>query len=122
MDVNDLLYREPRDTHPTNIDPVLQDNALLCITDLIDCCGSPHTDRGDWFYPNGSVIKYNNASNNSQFQVNRGPNEIRNGRQFYGSIRLWRQFSPRERGQFHCELPSASDPSIYQILYVNICK
>ncbi len=110
------------DTHPTNADPVLHDNALLCITDLIDCCGSPRTDRGDWFYPDGREVMNNS---NEEFQANRGPNEIRNGRQFYGSIRLWRLSSvPPGRGpaQFRCEIPSASSPGANHILFVNICK
>ena len=42
-----------------------------------------------------------------------------NGEQFYGSVRLYRQWSPAERGRFRCELPSAADLS-NQILYVNI--
>ncbi len=109
------------EAHPTNADSVLHDNALLCITDLIDCCGSPHTDRGDWFYPDGRAVM-NTIANNSQFQANRGPNEIINGRQFYGSIRLWHQLLPPERGQFRCELPSASNPSVNQTLYIYLCK
>ena len=55
------------------------------------------------------------------FQANRGPNEIINGRQFYGSVRLFRHYSrPPGRGRFQCELPSAADPNANQILYANI--
>ena len=37
------------------------------------------------------------------------------------AVRLFRQWSgPRERGRFHCELPSAADPNGTLILYANI--
>ena len=55
------------------------------------------------------------------FQANRGPNEIISGRQFYGSVRLFRYFSrPPGNGRFQCELPSAADPNANHTLYANI--
>ena len=54
--------------------------ALLCITNLEDCCASPHTVRGDWYYPDGSVVQFNGFRYGAEFQANRGQNEIRNGR------------------------------------------
>ena len=81
--------------------------------------------RGDWYYPNGNVVRsplpgYGHCA----FMTNRGPNEIRNGSHFYGSVRLWRRYSPPERGRFCRKLPSAANPNVNQILYVNIgtCK
>ena len=36
---------------------------------------------------------------------------------------LFQRFSGvTERGHFRCELPNAADPSVNQILYVNICE
>jgi hypothetical protein len=79
--------------------------------------------RGDWYYPDGRTVPNNTISHrgSAEFLINRGPNEVRNGRQFYGSVRLFRQWSkPPERGRFRCELPSAANPNITQILYANI--
>ena len=50
MDIDDILYRAYIDgyrEHPTNDYPELHDQALLCVTDLKDCCNAPHTVRGD---------------------------------------------------------------------------
>ena len=33
------------------------DDALLCITDITDCCRPPYTNAiGNWFFPNGSRV------------------------------------------------------------------
>ena len=127
VDLNDVLYRAPhdpygRDVLPSNSRPEVHDEALLCVTDLEDCCGAPRTVHGDWYYPDGRKVPIgNDIRGGTSFLVNRGANEVRNLRQFYGSIRLFRRWSmPQERGRFCCELPSAADPNITQILFVNI--
>ena len=124
VDVDDILYRAPISgvsEAPSNARPDLHDQTLLCVTDLEDCCDPPHTVRGDWYYPDGSTIPTGYGSGPAAFRKNRGPNEILNGRQFYGSVRLWRRWSkPPDRGRFRCELPSAADPNVTQMLYVNI--
>ena len=120
IDFDDILYRENRGSLseiPTNANAILHDQALLCITDLEDCCDASRTVRGDWYYPSGDVVQVDTDGLNAAFRRNRGPNEVRNGRQFYGSVRLFRRFSPRERGRFRCDLPSVADN---QTLYVNI--
>ena len=124
VDIRDLLYRthiEPESEEPSNNNTILHDAALLCVTDLVECCESPQP-RGDWYYPDGRVVEFDGFRYGAEFQANRGQNEFRNGRQFYGSVRLWRRFSPQERGRFHCELPSAANPNVNQILYANICE
>ena len=102
--------------------------ALQCITDLVDCCGTEpdtpssimRTERGNWYFPDGTAVGFGGGS---RFLVNRGPNEVINGQQFYGSVRLFKRFSGAlGRGRFRCELPSDADPSVNQILYVNICE
>ena len=124
MDVDDVLYRASINgykEHPTNDNPELHDQALLCVTDLEDCCNAPHTVSGDWYYPNGNAVPLDSHSWISAFRQNRGPNEFINGRKFYGSVRLFRWWSnPPGRGRFHCELPSAADPNVTYILYANI--
>ena len=89
----------------------------MCITDLVDCSESPVF--GNWYYPDGSTVQLNHGGTGS-FQSNRGQNEVRSGQQFYGSVRLWRRYSPPERGLFRCELPDAN--GVNQNLYVNICE
>jgi hypothetical protein len=124
VDIDDILYRAPVDgfrEHPTNDNPELHDQALLCVTDLEDCCNTPHTVRGDWYFPDGNVVPIDDSTGLSTFRQNRGPNEFVNGRQFYGSVRLFRWWSrPEGRGCFRCELPSAADPNNTDILYANI--
>ena len=129
MDIDDILYRAPIDGYredPTNANPELHDQALLCVTDLEDCCDAPHTVRGDWYYPNGSVVLFDvivpmGEGSRTTFWRNRGPNEVVNGQQRYGSVRLFRRYSrPPGRGRFRCELPNAADPNVNKTLYANI--
>ena len=126
VDLDDILYRAPIpccDVNPSNARPDLHDQALLCVTDLEDCCDAPRTVQGDWYYPNGTVVPLGEKGGRATFRSNRGPNEVIDGRQFYGSIRLFRRWgNPQEKGRYRCELPSAADPNVTLILYVNICK
>ena len=99
--------------HPSNNDP----RALVCLTDLEDCCAAPRTVRGDWYFPDGTTV--GSVGGNSLFLANRGANDGTN----QGSVRLFRRYaSPPGRGRFRCELPSAANPSVNQIIYVNICE
>ena len=122
MDIDDILYRAPIDgfrEDPSNANG-FHDLSLVCVTDLDDCCESPRTVQGDWYYPDGSIVAFD-PSASITFRSNRGPNEVINGRQFYGSVRLWRRYSkPSGRGRFYCELPSAADPNVTETLYANI--
>ena len=123
VDVGDILYRtirEPELEDPSNNNATLHNAALLCVTDLVECCESPR--RGDWFYPNGSRVEFDGNPDNAVFRANRGQKEMRNGRQFYGSVRLWRRYSPTQRGRFRCEIPSAADSNVNQTLYINVCE
>ena len=123
MDIDDILYRAPIDgfrEDPTNNNSDLHDQALLCVTDLEDCCEFPCTVRGDWYYPDGHIVTFN-PNTSITFRSNRGPHKVINGWQFYGLVRLFRRYSrPPERGRFHCKLSSAADPNVNQTVYVNI--
>ena len=125
VDLDDVLYRVPINgfrEDPSNANPTLHDGAVLCETDLVDCCASPRTVRGDWYLPNGNRVIFETGGN-SAFRSNRGPNELRNGRQFNGSVRLYRRYSsPPGRGRFRCELPNADNSSVNQTLYAIICE
>ena len=122
MDLDDVL-NIATGSAPSNRNPSYEDRALKCITDLVDCCGtesgSPvRTVRGDWYFPDGTTVGFGSGT---RFLANRGPNEVINGQQFNGSVRLFRRFSGiTERGRFHCELPNAA--GVNQNLYVNICE
>ena len=99
------------------------DRALLCVTDLQDCCAAPRTVHGNWYFPDGTIVLDTGNDFQSRFQVNRGPNAVIQGQKFYGSVHLFRRYSSAPgRGRFRCELPSAVNPSVNQILYVNICE
>ena len=118
VDITDILYIEPNKQIPHNTHPLLHDQALLCITDLEDCCRSSL--RGNWYYPNGNVVEFDTDGKNSAFWRNRGQNEVIADRHFYGSVCLFRKDTPPERGQFCCKLPDASNSS--QTLCVYICE
>ena len=131
VDLDDIMYTAPGvppfTDFPSNRNP--RDEALKCVTDLVDCCGTEsdtppgivRTMRGDWYFPDGSRV--GSGDYGILFQTNRGPNEVINGRTVYGSVRLYRRFGvPSGRGRFYCELPSAANPSVNQTLYANICE
>ena len=113
MDIEDTLYTTSDDQIPSNKNG-RHDQTLVCETDLVDCCDTPHTVRGTWRFPDGTIVP---DTGTPTFRANRGPNEIINEHQFYGSVRLFRRYSPRTpRGRFCCELPSAADSSVNQTL------
>ena len=118
MDIDDILYRAPKNPHPNNTNGL---QTLMCVTDLVDCCETEVL--GGWYFPNGTGIPLHTGNYEYRtFLANRGPYEVKNGQQFNGSVCLWCRYSPIERGRFCCELPCAADPNVNQILYVNICE
>jgi hypothetical protein len=48
---------------------------------LEDCCNTPHTVRGDWYFQDGNAVPPNSPTWLHAFRQNRGPNEFVNGRQ-----------------------------------------
>ena len=113
MDLDDTLYTTSNNQNPTNANG--HDQTLVCETDLVNCCESQML--GHWYLPNGDIVT---NSGNKDFRSNRGPNEYRNGQQFNGSVRIFRRYSPPQRGRFLCELPSNVSLSDIQTLYANI--
>ena len=124
VDLDDVMYTVPPGAGgpsdlPSNTNP--RDEAVLCVTDLEDCCAAPRTVHGNWCLPDGTRVGLDTGSYTAAFHANRGPNEVINGQTVYGSVRLYRRYSaPPGRGRFRCELPNAADPSVNQIIYVNI--
>ena len=106
VDVDDILYTTSDRQNPTNDRPGQHDESLLCVTDLVDCCETEML--GNWFFPNGSQVT---NTGDQSYRSNRGQNEVRNGRQFYGSVRLFRRRIPPQEngGPFSCMLPDSSN-------------
>jgi hypothetical protein len=120
VDIDDLLYRAGDDPKPTNANG-LHNQTLVCVTDLEDCCDSPRTMRGNWYYPDGRAVAAGAGTWHRTFMKNRGANEVLNGQQFYGSVRLFYRWSnPPGKGHFRSGLPNAGDPSVNQFLYADV--
>ena len=89
------------------------DGALLCVTDLVQCCRGDDTGvggaLGEWLYPNGSLVRVNGS--NDDFYRTRGP----------GSVRLNRRNNAMfPTGQFCCMVPDATSSN--KITCINISK
>ena len=77
------------------------DGALVCVTDLIQCCRSDETGErgalGEWFYPDGSLVQLEDSGDN--FYRNRGTGIVRLNR---------RNDATSPTGQFCCVIPDAT--------------
>ena len=81
-------------------------SALICHTDLYDCCAASLTtggvEIGNWFLPNGEVVEYNIMSTESRgsfFHRDRDRSVVR----------LWRHSTPSASGMFCCSVPDSSN-------------
>jgi hypothetical protein len=78
------------------------DGALLCVTDLIQCCRGDDTPGeggalGEWFYPNGTLVRV--QADSDGFYRNRG----------FGIVLLNRRNNALfPTGQFCCVIPDAT--------------
>ena len=115
VDRDDILYTTADSQNPSNTRPGQHDESLLCVTDLVDCCETPML--GNWYLPDGTPV---GNTGNGVFHSNRGQNEVRNGRQFYGSVRLFRRYTPSipDSPIYRCELPDRFN--VMQTLYAYI--
>jgi hypothetical protein len=109
----------PNDGYVLASDIGIDSRALICNTNRSDCCRASDTAdgvaQGNWYYPDGSEIP--------SFTIQSAANPTRNyffRDRFIGIVRLNRQGIPpeRNRGRFHCEIPSANGVTVIQ--YVNI--
>ena len=74
--------------------------ALLCYTDLIECCrdnGTQLNTQGQWIYPNGSTVGA--MSDGQDFYVDRGSSVVRLNR---------RRNATSTTGMFCCVIPDAT--------------
>ena len=87
------------------------DGALLCMTDLADCCQQPYTNGigknaiGNWFFPNGSRVP--SSGEQSNFHRTRGQSVVRLHRRRGG-----------EDGIYSCVVPDATN--VTQTLYIGV--
>ena len=87
------------------------DGALLCMTDLADCCQQPYTNGigknaiGNWFFPNGSRVPSSN--NQSEFHRTRGQ-----------SVVLLQRRRGGVTGIYRCEIPGAMN--VIQTIYIGV--
>jgi hypothetical protein len=80
--------------------------ALLCYTDLNECCHNGNTTIGDgtlgqWFYPNGSVVGTRNSDPGRDFYVDKGPSVVRLNRRLSNA-------TSSTTGRFCCVVPDAT--------------
>ena len=101
-------------TYPNNSIVSLWDvgeneGALLCQTDLTQCCSTPPHRHGEFFYPNGErVLTFGGGGD---FYRNRGLQVIRLNR---------KPGTTSPTGRFRCQLPDAS--GITQDVFINISR
>ena len=86
-------------------------DALLCFTDLQECCRSdqvPGTGgpRGNWFYPNGSRILSSKDSYHG-FYRNRDHSVVRLNLRKNATVTM-----AAEIGQFCCQVPDATNNNV----------
>ena len=76
----------------------LNDNALLCFTDLDECCSNDSAQvTGNWFFPNGSIV--GNQTTSSNIYIERGPSVVG---------LHWNDGATFPTGMYQCEIPDAS--------------
>ena len=74
-----------------------KENALICRTDRLNCCGTPPNRFGHFYYPSGLQVPVNSAGQG--FYRNRGDQLIRLNR---------RAGATSPTGKYRCEIPDAS--------------
>ena len=85
------------------------ENALTCKTDLINCCGTPPSRIGEFFYPNGVQIPIQRFGHG--FYRSRGKQEIRLHR---------REGVTTPTGRFRCQIPDAKGD--LQNIYIELVR
>ena len=113
LSLKDVSYMNNSNIPITEIGRTVEGEALLCFTDLIQCCRDSDTPigvsgvLGQWLYPNGSAV--GTESDGEDFYIDRGPSVVR----LHLRINITSLI-----GQFCCEVPDAT--SVNAITCVNI--
>ena len=85
-------------------------DALLCVTDLTDCCRAPYTGEnghgiGKWYFPNGTGV----PSSGMQWDFHRTRNQ---------SVVLLNRRRGGEEGIYRCEIPDSMN--VTQTIYIGV--
>ena len=83
------------------------EEALLCKTDKVDCCGTVPNRFGEFYYPNGEKVPINKSGEG--FFRNRGEQQIRLNR---------RPGIMTPTGVYRCEIPDGNN--MMQKVFINI--
>ena len=81
--------------------------ALICKTNLINCCATPPNRFGEFYYPSGALVPINGHGDG--FYRNRGDQVIRLNR---------REGVTSPSGRFRCEIPNAR--GVVQSVYITL--
>ena len=84
---------------------------LLCITDSRGCCSSDTQVTGNWFFPNGSLIR--TQTTNSGIYVRRGPSVVG----LYWNDSIIKTFPP---GEYRCEIPDSNGQLQVVLVKINL--
>ena len=106
----DVWFSLDGTTYQNNSNVILEnigegDDALLCITNLTDCCHQNNTGGpvlGNWFFPNGTEV-----SSSGEMFITRGQRVVRLNRRRDGV-----------EGIYRCEIPDATN--VNQTLYIGL--
>ena len=80
------------------------DNALFCVTNLMNCCGAPNA-SGNWFFPNGTRVP--SSGNQLDFYRTRGHMMV-----------LLQRKSGGMNGIYRCEIPDSNN--VTQTIYIGV--
>ena len=92
-----------------------ESGSVQCHTDLDECCGAAQgLHRGDWFFPNGSVLGFRGSSDDDIVEK-RGPNRVDLRRRNDGSA----------SGIYHCSIATSifhndHDDTVRDHVYVGL--
>ena len=88
-------------------------NNVQCHTDLSTCCSSTQGHhRGDWYFPNGTRLKFKGKSDIHEARGNK-------------TVDLYRSSLTSPSGIYHCKVPTIAvhdddDTSVKDIVYVGL--
>ena len=86
------------------------DDALLCRTDITDCCRPPYSDfSGNWFFPNGTRV----VSSDDQWDFHRTRGQ--------SVVRLLRRRGGAD-GIYRCEIPvpQSDAENVTQTIFIGV--
>ena len=84
-------------------------NALNCISDLTDCCSSLTGLRGEFEFPDGSLVPSMEFIRNGYYRTRSA-----------SSVKLNRRPEGMAQGLFRCRIRTVASPMEYEDLYIGV--